>query len=239
MKLLELVGVKKFADTDLEDVISSMTTHEIVGRGSFAVVLKNTSKPEVVKFWVEDSSYDDFINYVAAHPYKHFPTLYSKPKALTAFFLRTKEFPDKIRYVRMENLKQISEDSIDWEVIRKMFYDLMDCRSKKDVDEFVKFYLSHPGSRYKDEDLEALHRMVKNVPEFCHEMFKMIKVVIAPGRQLDVHSRNIMKRQNGEIVITDPVFSRSDQAKLSKIVNVIYGLLDKNHPEAIKGRKSK
>jgi len=109
MKLFELVGVKKFADLDFKEVISSMKEYSEAGEGANAIVVKHGSRNEVIKFWLEDSAYEDFIDYVQKHPSKYFPKLYSKPKELTAFFLRPKDFPKKIKYVRMEKLEEFEE----------------------------------------------------------------------------------------------------------------------------------
>jgi hypothetical protein len=238
MKLLELVGVKKFADSDLEAVLKSMGTHTEIGRGSFAVALKNTSKPEVVKFWISDSSYDEFINYVAKHPYKHFPKLYSKPKKMTTFFLHNKDFPDNVQYVKMELLNKIHTDDDRWRIVRDIFSELRDCRNKKDVDDFVKFYLRHPNDTYTKEYLDMLHKMVDNVPEFCHKMYEMLREVMKFKNVTDIHDENVMLRDNGELVITDPIYNENDSHNAKKIKNALYHL-KKDDEDAIKGKTPK
>jgi len=235
MKLLELVGVKKFYDADIEDVLKSMGTHEELGRGTFGVTLKHGTKPEVVKFWITDSSYDDFINYVLAHPYKHFPKLLSKPKMLSAFFLRTKDFPEKVRYVKMEVLQRI-KGRIDADVINDIFYGLRDdCASKKDVDEYIGRYLTEPNMTFNKKYLDRLNEMVPNVPEFCHAMFDMLHHVLKGKNELDIHDENIMLRANGEIVITDPVYNTRDMAKADEIKTAFYDL-KKDSERAVKGK---
>src|ERR1017187_5405200 len=112
MKLCELVGVKALYNKDLEEILASLDKAGMkeLGRGSFAVVLKHATKPEVIKFWICDSSYDAFINYLVAHPGKFFPKLLSKPKMLSTFFNRPVAFPEKIKYVRMEELSPSTSD---------------------------------------------------------------------------------------------------------------------------------
>lgn len=238
MKLLELIGVKKFADADLEDVLKSMDpTHTEVGRGTFGVTLKHSSKPEVIKFWMKDSSYDDFINYVATHPYKHFPKLYSKPKKLSTFFLRPTDFPDNVNYVKMEALpNKISEDNDLWRVIRDIFLELRDnCNNKKDVEDFIKFYLSHPNDTYTAEYLDMLRKAVPDVPDFVRKMYEMLHYILRGSNSLDIHNENMMLRGNGELVIIDPLYNKGDQQKSDEIKTAMYHL-KKEDPKALKGK---
>lgn len=214
MKLLELVGVKKFADVDIDDVLDSMG-HKELGRGTFGVTLKHSTKPEVIKFWMTDSAYNDFINYVAAHPYKNFPTLYSKPKSISSFFRRTTNFPDKVNYVKMEALEKF-KDNIN--PIRDLFLMLSDeCDNHKDVDRIINTYLTVPNMTMNKNYLDLLNSVISDVPKFCHEMFEMMHHVLKGKHYLDLHDENVMLRKNGELVITDPVVNDDDLQQAEEI----------------------
>jgi hypothetical protein len=242
MKLYELTGVKKFYDKDVEDVLSSMSkTHDEAGRGHFGVTLKNSSKPEVVKFWIADSAYDDYVNYVAAHPYKHFPKLYSKPKQLSAFFLRSTKFPDKVRYVKMEALQKAGiQDAL---IISEIFSKLSGCNNKLAVENYTKMYLREPNKDFDESHLARLDEMVSNVGEFCQEMFEMLHAVLKGSNHLDVHSGNIMLRSNGELVITDPIYNSDSYDEAENIKRSLYRVKrakDENLDtgDTVKGRSS-
>ena len=234
MKLSELLGVKKFYDSTLEEVLLSMSgDYEEAGRGSFGVTLKHSSKPTVVKFWISDSSYDNFINYVAAHPSKHLPKLYSKPKELSSFFARPKEFPDKVNYVKMEKLESIRNEA-DADLISFLFNQLSKMHSKKEVDTLIKSLEEYKDSPHSE--WVRLEELVNDLPKFLHEMFEMLHHLLNGKNILDIHDENIMLRANGELVITDPIYNKSDMDKVESIQTALYHL---KKEEAIKGKTPK
>jgi hypothetical protein len=234
MRLSELLGVKKFYDSTVEEVLHSMSSdYQEVGRGSFGVTLKNSSKPTVVKFWVVDSSYDDFINYVADHPSKYLPKLYSKPKKISSFFIRPKNFPEKIHYVKMESLIRLkNEDDVD--MLSYIFSDLADLHTRKDVDHFIEKLKDGKDSKYSE--WSRLEKLVDDIPKFLHEMFEMLRHLLNGKNDLDIHEDNIMQRANGELVITDPIYNAKDLKSVNDIKTALYHL---KKEEAVKGKTPK
>jgi hypothetical protein len=163
VKLYELVGVKKFADLDFKEVLATMQDYKEAGEGANAIVVKHGTRNEVIKFWLEDVAYEDFINYVDNHPSKYFPKLYSKPKELTAFFLRPKEFPKKVKYVRMEELEKFKEPFAGFlKLITDLFYSVKHEEDVKDFNEFMEMF----GFKYVrlEEDLiKAVYGLVTGI----------------------------------------------------------------------------
>lgn len=227
MKLYELVGVKKYYDTDVEAALQSMGSsgYKEEGRGTFGVTLSK-SKSGVVKFWGQDSSYDDYINYIAANPSIYFPKLLSKPKTLSSFFLRPKDFPDKIRYVRMEKLNPMKKYE-DADIVADIFSELSGIHSESKLEEYIK-KIHEP---YSEAEFKRFKTMVHDVPDFCRECFKMLRVVLKGGNQLDLHSGNMMLRANNQLVITDPVYNHSDYYKAEKIGNALYRIRNKREDD--------
>lgn len=214
MKLDELLGVKKFYDFDLEQVLKSMKNYKEEGRGTFSVVMGSGN--EVIKFWISDSAYDAFINYVIANPSKYFPKLLSKPKNLSAFFRRPENFPDKIKYVRMEKLSYKRSD-VEAGIIQMIFDDLKFCRNQKELD-FLISNTQKPTDKYPSKSKEILKSMIKDIPEFYREMYKMIKdLVREKGNRLDIHDFNMGYRPNGELVIIDPIYNTKSLDDLDHI----------------------
>jgi hypothetical protein len=220
MKLYELVGVKKFYDSNLEDVLGSMTKtgYKESGRGAFGVVMKGASG--VVKFWIKDAAYDDFINYISKHPSKYFPKLLSKPKELSSFFMRSREFPEKIRFVRMEHLDHLERPQ-DSRLIHHIFTHLKQDEKNEDL-----------LASLTDVNLERLKHLVGDPFKFCEEIKKLIDATIKGGNYIDIHSGNLMLR-NGELVVTDPIANSADLEDAEKIAG---SLEDLKKEYAITGR---
>jgi len=234
VRLSELLGVKKFYNSTVEEVLHSMSgDYQEVGRGSFGVTLKHSSKPIVVKFWISDTSYDDFINYVATHPSKHLPKLYSKPKELSSFFAIPKNFPEKVHYVKMEKLERL-KDNHDADLIKGIFNELCDLPSKKDVDHLIEQLEEAKDSDYSE--WSRLKKLVDDVPKFLHEMFEMLHHLLNGKNNLDIHDENIMQRANGELVITDPIYNIKDFNSIKDIKTALYHL---KKEEADKGKTPK
>ena len=234
MRLSELLGVKKFYDSTVEDVLHSIAgDYQEVGRGSFGVTLKHSSKPTVVKFWVSDSSYDDFINYVATHPSKYLPKLYSKPKELSSFFTRPKNFPEKVHYVKMEKLEKLKNDD-DADMISTIFGELSNFHNKKDVDHLIEQLEEAKDNEYSE--WSRLENLVDDIPNFLYEMFEMLHHLLNGKNNLDIHEENIMQRANGELVITDPIYNIKDFNSVKDIKTALYHL---KKEEGVKGKTPK
>lgn len=208
MRLLELVGVKSFYDKDLDDVIKSLEEkgHELLGRGSFGIAVKGASKPGVIKFWIEDSSYDDFVEYIQSNPSKFFPKLLSKPKKLTTFFARPEEFPDKIKYVRMEELSRLPHSLIADDI--ELMTQNMLFRVNPYAPEEMYDRLDSVARR---KDTKLTNYMTKEeFLEFYEVMKKMINALVGKHKNgLDIHDENVMMRGR-QVVVSDPIYNESD-----------------------------
>jgi hypothetical protein len=239
LNLFELTGVKHMYEKDLDDIIKALKDKgtNVLGRGSFALALKHSSKSEVIKFWIKDSSYDDFIEYVQKNPSPHFPKLHSKPKELSAFFLRPVDFPEKIKYVRMEELTKIPEDLSDaWvEVMLKSpRYDSMD--------EAVEGWLEILDKEKDESHLKDQARVIKlfgttkaeleGFWKFAERFYKTL--IVNKGHSFDIHDENIMMRGN-TLVFTDPIYNRAEH-DISRIIRAELGELEylKSDPDRLK-----
>lgn len=209
MRLDELVGVKKFHDVDMEGVIKSLDASGFkeLGRGAFGAAFKHPTKPGIIKFWIKDSSYDDFIDYVQKNPSIYFPKLLSKPKEMSTFFLRPTHFPNKVKYVRMEELTELHSQKVISQLI-KLLDTLKDYSKYPDApggifnfEEFINSY----GENYPE-----LTEMTDDFTDFCKQLKKFVDQVVLKGENdLDMGHSNVMQR-NGIIVLTDPVANEKD-----------------------------
>lgn len=225
MKLMELVGVKHLQNRDLEGVLKAIEAggDKILGKGAYGIAVKN-KKGEVIKFWVEDSAYDDFIDYIQKHPSKFFPKLLSKPKELSSFFTRPVDFPAKIKYVRMEHLEpwNVKED-FDGEELEQM----MKLSAKFDSEDIV---LHKWKSDAKLSANKALRKVIQiigeaNLGEFYKLSHDLIEHMTAKGHKLDIQGANLMMR-GSQLVILDPVTNLQSTREMSKIRSAFKELVD-------------
>jgi len=209
MKLYELVGVKKFAGLDFEDVLGTMKDYTKAGQGSSAIAVKHGSRQEVIKFWIKDSGYEEFIKFVRSNPSKHFPKFLTPPKELSSFFLRHSEFPKKIKYVRMEALTPIETNSTDVRDLNRLFWLAKDAESIDDFLDKVK----------RREDRLFPHSMdTEELKEFSALIYKLVTEALKKKKTfLDIHYGNVMKR-GSTFVIIDPFANADDMDATEDII---------------------
>src|ERR1035437_2295795 len=114
MKLFELTGVHGQREKDmiqlLKDIKGEGSKFKIAGEGVFAQVLSHENGM-IYKFWAQDSAYEKFIEFVQKNQDNdHLPKLKSKIKELSSFFKKPEDFPDKVKYIKMEKLEPITDD---------------------------------------------------------------------------------------------------------------------------------
>jgi hypothetical protein len=214
VKLYELVGIKKFADLDFKEVLATMHEYDAAGKGANAIVIKHGARNEVIKFWLEDAAYEDFINYVDKNPSEYFPKLYSKPKELTAFFLRPKDFPKKVKYVRMEELEAFKEPFSGFvDMLRDVIYL---AGQTKTFDEFTK----------KRPKYDSLDRWSKFDKEFIKVIFNFVREIdsrvshsfLSSNKHFfDIHAGNIMMRGTTPVII-DPIANNTSMDLTDPII---------------------
>lgn len=211
MKLYELTGVRAIQDKDLIQLLADISGKDSkfkhIGNGANAHVLSH-SNGMIYKFWVKDSAYDSFINHVEKNQDdENLPKLKSKVKELHAFFKRPADFPDKIKYVKMERLTELhyidvipgSQNLKIVDTINHIYYELRMHHSDKQIfDQLTQ----HEGTELSEETKAIIAGLIKtlegirNIPDIRNHM-------------TDLHSGNIMRRGK-TIVIIDPISNDDD-----------------------------
>lgn len=237
MKLFELTGIHHQREKDmiqlLKDIKGEGSKFKIAGEGVFAQVLSHEDGT-IYKFWAKDSAYEKFIEFVQKNQdNKHLPKLKSKIKELSSFFKKPEDFPDKVKYIKMEKLEPITDDTkiIDTKnlYVTDVAVNIIDC-IQSGVEE-VKT-LSHLFSLLiKDEEgaynthqpshIPALKESsIKVIKELFETFLKMLKYPGMIDLHFDLHSGNFMRRGT-EIVIIDPVMSDEDAVFNKKLMTKI------------------
>lgn len=237
----ELVGVKKFAQMSHDDIYKYIEAtfgdgeFDALGQGSNGIALGRGGT--VYKFWFRDSAYEDFIAYCQEHQDNPFlPKFKSGIKELPAFFLRSLDAPDRIRYIKMERLS----DDRKWLGVQVTKYpgrvfeieDLCNKISRAirmergDYQNIVaRFLLDFQDYEDEDEDEEA--PPTELTPEFDLLIKTVLDLYHLGGMQrkhrLDLHSGNFLARGK-QPVLLDPVANEEDldlNMKIDQFANKI------------------
>jgi hypothetical protein len=230
MKLCELTGVKKLHDLSVSELIGhyiDATGAKYAGEGANSTVFLHPDKNEIIKFWIEDRAYDEFVKYALAHqgnPY--IVKILSQPKQITLFHTRPehvpadvmsddddgdivtidKQTPVKGKYIRLEKLNPVKRSST-WNgvVLGTMLGDLVSVVK----DRFVK---KQALAEQVQQAMAIINVKgdVTNVPEveaFVATVFEMMRSF--KDFNYDLHEGNIMLRGTTPVII-DPIASNAD-----------------------------
>jgi hypothetical protein len=193
MNLFELVGVKRYRDHDLQQLIQAFSTesgYELISRGRMAYAFGAPGRNEVLKVWRKDTAYEHFV--ALAHEWhrnKHVPRFFTPVKELTIHGL-------KLKYVRMERLEEADSFKLDGKTysIASLTEELTDSLSF-DADKQL-------------EDVDAYMKALKGAgPElrfYLQTATSLIYEMVEYGAQDDLKASNLLKRADGTPVITDP-----------------------------------
>ena len=212
----EVMGVKKFANMTFDEVLDYVNQHtgpgkfQVLGHGNSAVALKKGNV--CYKFWFKDDAYEKFVKYCLEHQDNPFlPKFYGGIKTLPAFFLRSKNAPDRISYIKMELLEEDEwfefrafengkrSGTIPFEEVLQAVCDSEGETLKKrikDVRQGLEDYDGKPGK----EPTEELIALVKTIEELEK---------IHPF--LDLHEGNALIRDGRQLVIIDPFYTENDK----------------------------
>ncbi len=193
MRIDELTGVKKYRERDLWDVIRDYIAAggEWLGNGRYANVIGFPNRDHVWKFFPSDSCYIAFVRWAMRNPAPYLPRFLSKPKWIVPFYRRPKT-EAKLCVVKMERLSE-------WKLpylpeagqlsLMTFFYVALKCHNEKTdigTEKYAApFIKAHPELTALAEGYVAL----------CHSPVRC---------ELDIHDKNIMVRQDGSLVFTDP-----------------------------------
>jgi hypothetical protein len=200
----------------------------VLGQGKYSSVLFHPNWNYVLKIFSNDAFYLKFIRFTMKNSRPSFPKIFDKPRKIVPHFKRTKE-SEFLYIVPIEKLNPLSK--LEWEDIQ--FYLTY---SSENREEYREKYESWKIISARLEEIE------KNYPQLIqfkkdYDFFENSGI----EGSFDIHKGNIMKRDNGEFVISDPLWEGETpyQAydRAMKIETDYYGDEYKNDPEYIQGGK--
>lgn len=250
MKLDELLGVKKFYDKHLDDVkkafVSNGSLYKKLGSGATATAYAQGDE-YVYKFWLMDTAYEKYVDYCLDNQDNpHVPVLYSDIKNLHSFFARTSDFPDKIRYIKMERLTPL-KDNTKWPGVtaknsKNKFYTY--------VETIIDFILESIQTGDDINSISDFKKEMFNDPtveidvsdKAWKDMYEIFKIMLdlfhTMDYHADYHAGNIMMRGD-TVVITDPYCDDESIELSDDIAGAMYKLSFQLKKKAKSPKKNK
>ena len=248
MKLLELIGVKKYQDKTMDELgvlLTTMTPYKGAGFGLFSRVFKKDNK--LYKFWMGDSAYDKFLDYVVKHQDNPcLPKVLSKIRTMKVFFKRHKKTPDVLKHVQLEELKPVTDktkikahsggqnglgayepEEVEIYAVRSAL-----ATAEKDVGKGAdKIY--EKAVKYLNKELE--YDQVKD-PNLINILKTVAEIISLPAIEPDLHSGNFMMRGDHQLVIIDPGVVKEDRELMSWLKDLkLHG--DESTADIVSGTK--
>ena len=166
--------------TDLLDIEAyfSQRGFKMEGEGSFGIVMSHPKLDYVIKiFDMSDAGYINFVKHAKASRSKHFPVFIGSPKKVSKRWAA----------IRMEKLNRFN----DYDVAKSMSY----------LNNYIRLY--HEGRMSSQQVKDAMDSVKDDIPK------SLMLAIFSLGknqneRTADLRMDNIMQRDNGDIVITDP-----------------------------------
>lgn len=195
--LEELTGVKQFQNYTLPQLIGILADEykfKILGGGALGTVLQGPDPNFVYKVVEKDDAYLSFVNFAMKHPNVHYPRFF-KVKPLTAFYARYKIQPNKFTVIKLEKLQPLPEGT------GSFVSQLSEVRRLETATP-----TNLPNGRTNYEDL-SFYELAETRP-WIVTLWNAIRAVQksrAMKGEHDFHPGNFMQRQDGTVVITDPV----------------------------------
>lgn len=212
--LEHLYGVKKFYKKNTSELINILKDKyniELIGTGHYGMVFKCPKWNYVVKIFEKDNGYLEFVDYCLQHQdNKHLPKFVKKPIRLHKFHTRPKEQTDPYFYmVRMEELEHCTDEkNLDMILFLSDNYDNLVLMSKNRQQKYMIYFYKNDKLLHKNVTFDEVIRMFPDT-DIEHIVITFADVITAISWHInDLHMDNIMAREDGTLVITDPIVDR-------------------------------
>ena len=193
MNLFELIGIKRYQDHDLKQLIQAFSTeggYELISRGRMAYAFCASGRNEVLKVWRKDTAYEHFVELAHAwHRNKHVPRFFTPVKELTIHNI-------KLKYVRMERLEEVDSFKLDGRSYTAL-----------SLTEGLTDTLNFDPNEQLEEVEAYMKTLQSSGPElrfYLQTAVSLIYEMVEYGAQDDLKANNVLKRSDGTAVITDP-----------------------------------
>lgn len=201
MRLTELQGYKALKTISFVELLATLHQHGYkIAHGAFAIVLCQPGKSYVYRVWTGDSGYWKFLERARQHPSPHIVKLLGDVKTHTVI---TGGKPYTFNIQKMEKLTELTNDKVR-DMIQAFSNVLNELGPKASFNEAVKRAPDHAITDNENGQVTEFYLANKS-------FFTEVLAVATWGFQhkvdhADISPSNVMKRVDGELVITDPYY---------------------------------
>lgn len=205
MRIDELTGVKRYKKRTLWDVLNDFA--KAGGHwagGKFGTVLLHPRWDYVYKFFTRDDCYLRFIRWAMRNSHPCLPKVLSKPRRILPFYRRHKT-EEEIYIVKLERLNEwkCPPEVKDMGGFAYVLEHVALTKGAYDGDEMPEHWEGRPKSHierwHKTKDFLNRHPEIKQLADFY-----LVLLDVPIDCALDIHVGNVMQRNDGTLVFTDP-----------------------------------
>lgn len=150
-----------------------------LNEGCFSFVFTNPSKPYVLKLnYKEDPGFANYVDLIKINPNRYFPQISDK-KTLT-----------------------VANKNYEVYLIEKLYH--FESETGHEYERAINAIVTHPCTPVKQLFSYGVPSFILENPELVTALKLIRKFSRQIGYKMDLHSNNIMQRENGDIVISDP-----------------------------------
>ena len=148
-------------------------------QGAFSFVFMHPDKPYVLKLnYLEDPGFANYVKLIRANPNKYFPKI-SDAKTLT-----------------------VVDENYEVYLIEKLYH--FESETGKEYSRVIRSIVTHPHTSVNRLFPYGVPSFILENPELINALKLIRKFSRQIGYKMDLHFNNIMQRENGDIVISDP-----------------------------------
>ena len=175
-----------------------------IGAGGYGKVYTHPKWPYVVKMFTRDDPYLKFARYAYKHPHKSFPKFYGAPQKIIPEFSRNRSMGE-VYLSRIEKLHPLTLRTYDEIDKYKNYY--THYRYMVDMEKNARHFFGNTYNYRLNELKHHLADMPENIESALDAMTIVNKEAYARNwGTSDWHINNLMQRDNGDIVLIDPVW---------------------------------
>lgn len=186
----QLQGVKKYHNLTWDELKLELKKYGInsIGIGGFGEVFHKTGWDHVVKVFEKDNAYLEYVNFCIQNPNNpHYPKFIKKTMNMHQFHTRMGQSSKMMQIVKIELLQPLLDE---W--YSDNLQDLY-VQYKKQIRQLNDNQMDAQLDKYNKPQLKSLlisiDRIIQHLPKY----------------HLDIWFDNIMQREDGTIVLSDPV----------------------------------
>ena len=212
----EFSSKREMGDYDLAAVLREFNKlgGTLIGSGCYGKVLSHPSWNYICKIYSDDPCYTRYMRFCLQNQKEKFcPKILDKPRKILPNYTRMAA-TENLYIVKMEKLKPLN--SVISEGLSGLYFSLNDSgyfenKNTMDLDGLLQSYKNRYGPTYYGEIVESLAK------DWIIYIGKMIDSIPNINEcRFDLHSGNIMARNDGTPVLVDPLAIDNDQCNFTK-----------------------